>query len=92
MNKLFIKLINALKKFFARNWKRWTIVAILAILFYIGFVFYKYVYIPLFAEKEITPFKLEIKDSLFKSIILNETEKQERVNQILNKEYLDPFK
>ena len=65
---------------------------ILAIVIYAGFISYKYVYKPLYAQNEITPFKLEIKKAAYQSIMDNYAKKQETIDKIINKNYSDPFK
>ena len=86
------KILKSSKSFFARHWKKWTILAFLAILVYIGFVFYKYVYGPLYSQREVSPFKLEIKKATYQSIKDNYSGREEKINQIINKNYSDPFK
>jgi hypothetical protein len=86
------KTLKSVKNFFIKHWKKWTIFAFLAILVYIGFIFYKYVYQPLYEQKEVSPFKLEIKKSVHQSIMDKFLSREEKINQINNKNYLDPFK
>ena len=93
MNKVdFKKTFKSIKNFFAKHWKKWTIFAFLAILIYVGFVFYKYVYRSLYEQKEVAPFKLEIKKTLYQSIVNNYSDKIEEINRINTKNYLNPFK
>lgn len=86
------KTLKSIRNFFIKHWKKWTIFAFLAILVYIGFIFYKYTYKPLYEQKEVSPFKLEIKKSVYQSIMDNFLSRGEKINQINNKNYLDPFK
>lgn len=87
----FNKAIKSLNNFFENHWKKWTIFAILAIVFYAGFICFKYIYNPIYKQKEITPFKLEIKKSAYQSIMDNYDKKQEIIDKINNKIYKDPF-
>jgi len=86
------KTAKSIKNFFIKHWKKWTIFAFLAILVYIGFIFYKYVYQPVYALKEVDPFRLEIKRAAHQSIMDVYLNKEEKLNRINTKNYLDPFK
>lgn len=88
----FKKTAKSIRNLFIKHWKKWTIFAFLAILVYIGFIFYKYTYKPLYEQKEVSPFKLEIKKAAYQSIMDKFLSKGEKINQITNKNYLDPFK
>jgi hypothetical protein len=86
------KISKSIRNFFTKHWKKWTIFAFLAILVYVGFIFYKYVYKSLYEQREVAPFKLEIKKATYQSIMDDYLGKGEKINQITNKNYLDPFK
>jgi len=86
------KTAKSIRNFFIKHWKKWTIFSFLAILVYIGFIFYEYVYKPIYALKEVAPFKLEIKRAVYQGIVDAYLNKGEKVNQINTKNYLDPFK
>lgn len=88
----FKKTAKSIRNLFIKHWKKWTIFAFLAILVYVGFIFYKYIYKPLYEQKEVSPFKLEIKKAAYQSIMDKFLSKGEKINQINNKNYLDPFK
>jgi len=83
--------LKSLKMFFAKHWRKWTICAFLAILIYVGFIAYKYVYLTLYGQREVVPFKLEIKKNIYREI-MDSLNQEEKINQIFSKEYLDPFK
>jgi len=86
------KISKSINNFFAKNWKKWTIFMILAILVYAGYVSYKYVYKPLYGQKEIAAFKLEIRKSVYNELMESYAQKQQTIDNIINKNYLDPFK
>lgn len=88
----FKKTTKSIKNFFLEYWRKWIIVAFLAILIGIGFIFYKYIYVPLYGEKEVSPFKLEIKKTAYQEIMNKYLGKEQEINRIFNKNYLDPFK
>jgi len=85
-------IFKSISNFLSQYWKKWTIFAILAIVIYAGFIYYEYIYKSLYLENEITAFKLEIKKSAYQDIMDNYTKKQETIDKIINKDYLDPFK
>lgn len=64
---------------------------ILAIVIYAGYISYEYIYKPIFVQNEIMPFTLEIKKPAYQSIVDNYTQKQEIIDNIINKNYPDPF-
>lgn len=86
------KILKAVEKFLKKHWQKWTILAILAIVVYIGIVFYLYVYKPAFQPQESTPLKLEIDKETYQEVMEHYNQKQEIINQIMNKEYINPFK
>jgi len=83
---------KSINEFLAKNWKKWTIFVILAILIYVGIVSYLYIYKPLYAQKQVAPFQLEIKKTAYRQIMDNYAQKQEIIDKVINKSYLDPFK
>lgn len=85
-------LLKPIKKFFVKYWRKWTILAVLAIFIYIGLIFYKYIYVPIYQAKEIPSYKLEIKRSAFQGIMENYAKRQETIIRIINKDYPNPFK
>jgi len=86
------KIVKFLEHLLSKHWKKWTILVILAMFIYIGIVAYKYVYGPIYASKEVTAQRLEIKRSAYQQIMNTYSESQETVNELINKTYPDPFK
>lgn len=86
--KIFKNFLNFCKK----HWKKWTILLILAILVYIGFIFYKYVYKPVYKPEYVVPEKLEINEKDYEFIMEAYLEKEVNIENILNKNYYNPFK
>jgi len=89
MNKKSLKTIEKLLK---NHWKKWTILAILAIIIYIGFLFYSYIYKPIYQPKDLVPEKLEIDKETYQELINYYNSKQENINRIISKEYPNIFK
>lgn len=86
------KTLKSIKNLLAKYWKKWTIFIFLAIVVYTGIIFYQYVYKSLYEQREVAPFRLEIKKTIYQSIMDDYLSKGEKINQIFNKNYLDPFK
>jgi len=88
----FKNITKSITDFLAKNWKKWTIFVILAMVIYVGIVAYLYVYKPLYAQKQVSPFQLEIKNNIYRQLMDNYAQKQQIIDKINNKSYLDPFK
>lgn len=86
------KILKFTKKFLSKHWKKWTILVVLGMLVYIGFIFYEYIYKPLYYPREVTTQKLEIKKEIYHQIMNSYLESQENLNKIISKEYQNPFK
>ncbi|OGZ33092.1 MAG: hypothetical protein A2V69_02775 [Candidatus Portnoybacteria bacterium RBG_13_40_8] len=86
------RISKSLKVFLSKHWRKWTILAILAMVIYIGFVAYEYVYKPIYQFKEVTAQRLGIKRQIYQQIMDFYSKSQQDVNDILNKNYPDPFK
>jgi len=89
MNK---KALKTIKKLLENYWKKWTTLAILVIIIYIGFLFYSYIYKPIYQPKDLVPEKLEIDKETYQELMNHYNLKQENINQIINKEYPNIFK
>ena len=85
------KIIKSIKGFLSAHWQRWTILVILAMIIYLGFMLYKYVYKPIYHPEEVVVQKLEIKENLYNSLLEKFSQKQKNIIEILSKNYLDPF-
>lgn len=88
-NKKFLKPI---KSFFGKHWQKWTIILILGIIIYIGFIFYQYIYKPIYQPRELVPQRLEIKEEIYQELMDFYSQQEEKINEILNKTYPNPFK
>lgn len=86
------KILKAIENFLKKHWQKWTILAILGIVIYIGIMFYLYVYNPVYEPKELIPEKLEIDKITYQEIMEYYNQQEQIINQIVNKEYLNPFK
>jgi hypothetical protein len=86
------RISKSLKVFLSKHWKRWTILTILAMVIYIGFIGYEYIYKSVYQFKEVTAQRLEIKRETYQQIMDFYSKSQEDVNDILNKNYSDPFR
>ena len=86
------KTSKAIEKFYKRHWKNWTILAILGIIIYTGFVFYQYIYKPVYQPRELIPQRLEIKEQTYQEIMDFYFQRQENITKILNKNYPNLFK
>ena len=85
-------LFKKTQKIFEIHWRKWTILAILGMIIYLGFTFYKYIYKPIY-KPQATPFlQIEIKQDIYEKVMEVYFQKQENLNEILNKNYLDIFK
>jgi len=85
------KILKAIARFFKKHWPKWTILAILVIIIYLGFVFYHYIYKPAYQSKELTPYRLEIEEQIYQEIMDSYNQRQENINKIINKDYPNPF-
>lgn len=86
------KILKLIKGFFRKHWQKWTILAIGAIVIYAGFVFYQYVFKPVYQPKESIPQKLEIEKQIYQEIMGFYYQQEENISQIINKDYPNPFK
>ncbi len=86
------KLIKSVSIFFKNHWRIWTILMFVVIIMYLGIVFYKYIYTPIYSPQEIMPPRLEIKESIYNALINKFSQQENNINEILNKNYFDPFK
>lgn len=86
------KSLKLTKNFLKKHWRNWTILAVLGIVIYIGFIFYHYLYKPIYQPEELTPQKLEIDTDTYQEIMDLYYQEQESINIIINKEYPNPFK
>ena len=86
------KKLKALRNFCKKHWRKWTILIILAMIIFIGFVFYQYIYKPLYQSKEIFPKKLEIRKDVYQDVMDLYFERQSNAEEAINKTYPDPFK
>ncbi|MFH1129384.1 MAG: hypothetical protein V1686_01455 [Patescibacteria group bacterium] len=86
------KSIRTIFKFIKNRWRLWTILVFLVIIIYLGVVFYKYVYVPIYSPQEAVSQRLEIKENIY-DILINKLSQQEKnISEIFNKNYLNPFK
>lgn len=86
------KILKLIERFLRKHWHKWTILAILGIVIYAGFVFYQYVYKPVYQPKESILQKLEIKKQIYQEIMEFYYQQEENISQIINKDYPNPFK
>lgn len=84
--------LKPVENFLKKHWQKWTILAILGIVIYAGFVFYQYVYKPVYQPRELTPTKLEIDKEIYQEIMEFYNQREGNINQIINKDYNNPFK
>lgn len=75
-----------------KYWKKWTIFVILAMVIYVGFLIFQYVYKPIYKPEETTIQRLEINKTVYNEIMKKYSESQENINKIINKDYPNPFK
>lgn len=86
------KNLKPIGKFLKKYWKNWTILAILGIIIYTGFIFYQYIYKPIYQPRELMLHRLEIKKQIYQEIMDSYFQRQENITEILNKNYLNPFR
>ena len=86
------KRLKALKDFCKTHWRKWTILVFLAMVAYISLVFYQCIYRPIFQPIEIVPQKLEIKEQVYQEIMDSYFERKTNVENIIKKNYPNPFK
>ena len=85
----FFKKIN---KFFKKHWRKWTILAILGIVVYTGFIFYQYIYKPLYQPKEMSLPKIEIKKQVYQEVMDLYYQRQSNLDKIIYKDYPNLFR
>lgn len=86
------KKLRALKNFCKRHWRKWTILIILAMVVYVVFIFYQYIYKPIYQTKEIVSKKLEIRKDVYQDIMDLYLQRQSNAEEAINKTYPDPFR
>jgi hypothetical protein len=86
------KSFKAIKKFCGKYWRRWTTLAILAMVIYIGFIFYQYIYKAIYQPREIISQRLEIKEQTHKEVMDSYFQRTKNIEIILGKYYPNPFK
>ena len=86
------KTILLLKNIFKKILTNWTILVFLAIVIYIGLGFYNSVYKPIYRPTEMPPQKLKIQSKVYEKIMDIFSQREKNINEILNKNYPDPFK
>jgi hypothetical protein len=79
-------------KVFIRHWRKWTLLAICGMIIYLGFLFYEYIYQPIYQPGEIVSVQREIAKQVYQKVMDAYFQKQENINQVFNKNYLDIFK
>ena len=84
--------LKSIKGFFGKHWRRWTILAILVMVIYIGLIFYQYIFRPIYQPKAVTTQRFEIKKDIYQQIMDSYSKVEENINKITNKDYSDPFK
>jgi uncharacterized membrane protein len=84
-------IIKSTERFLKNHWQRLTILVIFAMIIYLGFMLYRYVYKPIYQPEEIVVQKLEIKENLYNSLLEKFSQKQKNIIEIFNKNYLDLF-
>jgi len=85
-------LSKSIKGFLGKQWKKWTILIVLVMVIYIGFIFYKYIYKPIYQVKEVSAQKFEIREDTYEQIINSYSNLGENINRVINKDYHDSFK
>ncbi|MBD3282026.1 MAG: hypothetical protein GF387_00205 [Candidatus Portnoybacteria bacterium] len=85
------KILNQIKLFFKKYWKSWTLVAFLAIIVFVAFVFYSYGYIPLYSSDEVVVEELKINKGLYENIMEQYYFRQEILEEVFKKQYINPF-
>lgn len=85
-------IIKSIERFLKNHWQRLTILVIFAMIIYLGFMLYEYVYRPAYRPEEIVVQKLEIKENLYNSLLAEFSQKQKNIIEIFDKNYLDLFK
>lgn len=86
------KILKPIENFFKKYWQNWTILAILAMVIYISFILYQYIYKPIYQPRKITPQRLEIEKQIYQEVMDLYSQRQENISKIINKEYPNPFK
>ena len=86
------KILKPIKNLFSKSWKRWTILAILAMVVYIGFILYQFIYKPVYQFREPTSQRLEINKNHYQKIMETYSKSSDIINDLVNRSYPDPFK
>jgi len=87
-----IKKLKKIGIFLKKHWKKWTILAILFIIAFVGFIVYEHVYKPLYQSMEVEAQKLEIKKKTYRDVMDSYYEREDKIDEIVNKLYPNPFK
>lgn len=86
------KLLKSIKNFLEKYWRKWTILAIGVMVIYIGFIFYQYIYKPIYKSQETSVQIIEIKKEIYQKLMDSYLEYQDNINKIMSKDYPNPFK
>lgn len=86
------KILKQIETIFKDHWRKWTILAIGVMIIYLGFVFYQYVYKPVYKTKEAVFQKTEIKQSIYDRVMDTYFQKEKNIEEIFNKNYIDIFR
>lgn len=84
--------LKTIKDFLEKHWQKWTILIIAAMVIYIGFVFYLYIYKPIYRPEGLKLQKLEIENGVYQDIMDIFQQRKANINQVINKNYIDVFK
>ncbi|MFZ5559197.1 MAG: hypothetical protein ACOZAL_00125 [Patescibacteria group bacterium] len=86
------RILKLIREFSGKHWRKWTILAILAMVTYIGFIFYQYIYKPIYKSQETSIQRIEIKQELYQKLMDSYLQSENNINKIINKDYPDPFR
>lgn len=86
------KTSKAIKDFLKKHWQKWTILAILGIVIYVGVLFYLYIYKPIYQPRDLVPQKLEINEQIYQEIMDHYNQREQIINEIISKNYQDVFR
>ena len=77
------KILKPIKEFCKKYWQKWTILAVLGMVIYIGFIFYQYIYTPIYQPSDVMPQRLEIKKEIYQQVMDFYFERGENIEEIL---------
>ncbi|MBU3922702.1 hypothetical protein KJ684_00490 [Patescibacteria group bacterium] len=86
------KTLKAIEKLFKNNWHKWVFIAILGVIVFIIYLFYSFIYKPIYEPRDLVPEKLEIDKIIYDELINFCDLKEQNINQIIKKEYSNIFK